>query len=185
MINVFRVLVRSSCGNVRTEIDFRQADDTATKAEDRPLHRANASLHGFEHLQVQDGLWNNWTQVFYSYEDNPSCPDCGNSPYLYCNKDLDPRYPEGVCVSKTRQACKKRTAAEEVLLFRPTSNCQSVHRLRGLPGDGRSRNTPLERCAQILTEELAVPEQMVNLKKTTQGRPAFMSLFLSVFQRRV
>lgn len=148
---------RPKC-NVNPETDFRPEYDSSLHADQTSFNKAHAAMHGFEHLQIQDGLWLNWTDSFYSYEDKPSCPDCGNSPFLYCDKDLDPRYPSGVCVSKTKEFCAQRkrrtTIDQEDELSRPAPHCQSVNKHRGLPGDGRSRDTPLERCEEILRNTL-------------------------------
>lgn len=168
----FFLLNRSDC-NVNPETDFRQANDSSLYPEQNLLNTAHSAMHGLEHLQLMDGLWLNWTQAFYSYLDTPSCPDCGNSPYLYCNKDLDPRYPDGVCVSRTKEFCTERTQrdttteTEEVTLVRPPPHCQSVHRHKGLPGDGRSRDLPLERCKEILIEELSEEEIPIQTGKTS------------------
>lgn len=116
-------------------------------------------MHGFEHLQNVNGLWRNWTTVFYNYSAQPSCPHCGYSKYLYCDKTRDPNYKNGVCVTKTLEACtqvrKKRAADNVPVLTRPISHCQSKHRFKGFLGDGRSRDTPISQCKEILMLQLS------------------------------
>lgn len=129
-------------------------------------------MHGFEHLQNKAGLWLNWTTTFYSYADKPTCPHCGHSKYLYCDRDLDPSYPSGVCVSKTKEYCPKRVKRQSSgttsLLTRQMTHCHTVHRHKGLPGDGRSRDTDLMRCQEILKEELA--KRYSNTKQVTSSK---------------
>ena len=45
-----------------------------------------------------DGYHNAFTQFVYEYESSPTCPDCGNSPYLECDSTRQ------VCVSTTARA---------------------------------------------------------------------------------
>ncbi|KAH3792095.1 hypothetical protein DPMN_145585 [Dreissena polymorpha] len=69
-------------------------------------------MHGFEYLQNRDGLWRNWTTAVYGYEPDPTCPECGNSENLYCDMDVDPRRPEGVCQgTDVTDSCHRKRAS--------------------------------------------------------------------------
>lgn len=166
---------------VDIETDYREFGDYAFKSSSNPDHTPHAAMHGFEHLQNIHGLWRNWTTVFYNYTAQPSCPDCGNSKYLYCDKTRAPGYDEykdGVCVTKTFEVCtlKRKRAAEDIpILTRPVPHCQSKHKLKGLPGDGRSRDTPIEDCKEILMLEISSYSNTDNLGVQNPNQPSATS----------
>lgn len=67
----------------------------------RPFHKPNRAMNCFFWLRKIDGYWNNFTDL-YEYEDSPECPDCGNSLFFTCNKNL------GRCISKHSQDSRDR-----------------------------------------------------------------------------
>ncbi|XP_052768061.1 tyrosinase-like protein, partial [Mya arenaria] len=99
----FRERQSSSECNVDVETDYPK---TNLSRFNNSLNAATDPLHGFEYMQIKDGLWKNWTTKFFKYEPQPQCPDCGGSPFLTCDQEVDKeRYPDGVCVSKDWDAC--------------------------------------------------------------------------------
>ncbi|KAH3821996.1 hypothetical protein DPMN_123765 [Dreissena polymorpha] len=117
-------------------------------------------MHGFEYLQNRAGLWRNWTTAVYGYEEAPRCPECGNKENLYCDRGIDPRRPEGVCVTKTKFFCidppltdfDRDKPFEEPLGGGATLMQGTIH--KGLPGDGRSRFMSQEEGLAILREQM-------------------------------
>lgn len=170
----------SVCG-VNPETDYRAPNDYGP-GERNAKHAPNANMSGFEYLQNFQGLWLNWTTEYFSYEDQPSCPDCGNSSYLYCIKTLDPNYPEGVCVSRTASSCTKNLTLTTVFAddsFVPLPSCLSEHRLRGFPGDGRTRDISVEDANDILVGGIATRLQ---LRATTSGTLLFVGIpYVGIF----
>lgn len=89
--------------DVDAEVDYRPLDDLSR--DGRIGHEPDSPMFAYKHLRNVDGLWHNWTRLFYGYEEMPACPDCGNSEYLYCYRNVESRYPGGVCLTRTRRAC--------------------------------------------------------------------------------
>ena len=55
-------------------------------------------LGSIDKLQNYDGMSNVYTREFYHYEARPSCPKCGSSKYLFCDKV----HGKAECVSKIK-----------------------------------------------------------------------------------
>ncbi|KAH3824759.1 hypothetical protein DPMN_126612 [Dreissena polymorpha] len=146
---------------VNVENDYRQPGDYAV--DDAPGHAPWEEMHGFEYLQNRDGLWRNWTTAVYGYEPAPKCPECGNSDNLYCDMDVDPRRPGGVCVTKTKFFCVDPPLddfARDKTYEEPVGGGASVilgTRHKGLPGDGRTRFMSQEEGLAILRKEVTQP----------------------------
>ncbi|KAH3823083.1 hypothetical protein DPMN_124881 [Dreissena polymorpha] len=154
----FRWRQSSLMCRVNVEKDYREPGDYAVN--NAPGHAPWEEMHGFEYLQNRDGLWRNWTTAVYGYEPAPKCPECGNSENLYCDMDVDPRRPEGVCVTKTKFFCvdtpltdfDKDRPFEEPLGGGATVILGTIH--KGLPGDGRTRFMSQEEGLAILRQHV-------------------------------
>ncbi|WAR12599.1 hypothetical protein MAR_026779, partial [Mya arenaria] len=121
-------------------------------------------MQAFEHLRNIDGMWNNWTTDFYSYEPQPQCPDCGNLTYLYCDKCIDSiRFSSGVCVSKQISDCKergRRSAPNLTPLHHKA--CHGKFVIVGMQGDGRDRHNTDAENRKILSAFIALAVLFVN-----------------------
>ncbi|XP_045173707.2 putative tyrosinase-like protein tyr-1 [Mercenaria mercenaria] len=155
----FRKHQQKSC-NINPETDWRPENDLCQK--DREDHGPNDVMYGYTHLRNIDGCWNNLTKVFYDYEEQPKCPNCGHSEYLYCETASDPSFPEGICLTKTKEACTMNDNSltygnnfevQSVLSHFPT--VPNVDLLKGMAGDGRSRDMSLIESNKILQAEIA------------------------------
>ena len=143
-----------SC-NVDVENDYRPSDDIGFKAG----HNLTDPMQAFGYLENRVGLSNNWTRLFYKYEQQPSCPVCGNSSFLYCDKTIDPSRPEGVCVTKTYDSCTSglrgpinaTDRVNEANQWMPPGG-RDVY--KGLPGDGRHQTIDHQGGLNILSHEL-------------------------------
>lgn len=124
------------------ENDYRPSGDVGIY--DGPGNELMAEMQAFEYLQIRDGLSNIWTRSFYNYERQPSCPLCGNSENLYCDKTIDPRRPRGVCVTKTHMFCRiprspiNSSRVAEANQWMPPEATEFRH--RALLGDGRHQD---------------------------------------------
>ncbi|XP_052270922.1 putative tyrosinase-like protein tyr-3 isoform X2 [Dreissena polymorpha] len=152
----FRSRQADEC-NVDIEKDYREPGDYSVDPNGQ--QGPNDTMHGFEYLKNIDGLWKNWTTAFYSYEDAPECPKCGNSKYLYCNKSINPNRPNGVCVPKTLDLCvnpKNWTYVRDAL-YNQTQN-HGAKLLMGparLQGYGRTRFNTEQEGLVLLKQEIA------------------------------
>ncbi|XP_052212889.1 uncharacterized protein LOC127831847 [Dreissena polymorpha] len=88
---------------VNVEKDYREPRDY--DVDNFPDNAPCEQLHGFQYLQNRDGIWRNSTTAVYGYEPASKCPQYSNSENIYCDMDIDPRRPEGVCVTKTKFFC--------------------------------------------------------------------------------
>ncbi|XP_052212234.1 putative tyrosinase-like protein tyr-3 [Dreissena polymorpha] len=170
----FRTRQSSLSCRVDVERDYREPGDYAV--DNFPGHAPWEEMHGFEYLQNRDGLWRNWTTAFYGYEPAPKCPDCGNSENLYCDREIDPRRPEGVCVTKTKFFCVDQPPmdVERDKPFQEQLGGGAIVTLgtreEGLPGDGRTRFMSQEEGLAILREQVghmtaSTPSVTLNAKE--------------------
>ncbi|XP_052818780.1 putative tyrosinase-like protein tyr-3 [Mya arenaria] len=120
---LFRHNQQSHC-NIDPETDY---PTTNLAQNNHPGHGPNDPMPAFEYLKNINGMWNNWTTDFYSYEPQPECPECGNSIYLFCDKSIDRiRFPNGICVSKQVSDCKEgHISHKRKTLQRETCNRRS------------------------------------------------------------
>lgn len=146
-----------SC-NVNPETDWRPSPDLCQVG--RKAMGPYNTMYGYTHLRNIDGSWKNWTKFFYNYEDQPKCPDCGNSKYLYCDRTADPRYPEGICLTKTKEACTTDDPVYQNEIYVDTllspftyPSFGTLDLLKGVPGDGRHRDLSMEMSSEILKAE--------------------------------
>ncbi|KAH3755414.1 hypothetical protein DPMN_190110 [Dreissena polymorpha] len=154
----FRTRQSSVSCRVDVERDYRELGDYAV--DNFPGHAPWEEMHGFEYLQNRDGLWRNWTTAVYGYEAAPRCPECGNSENLFCDRDIDPHRPGGVCVTKTKFFCvdppltdfDRDKPFDEPLGGGATLMQGTIH--KGLPGDGRTRFMSQEEGLAILREKM-------------------------------
>ncbi|KAH3823995.1 hypothetical protein DPMN_125823 [Dreissena polymorpha] len=154
----FRWRQSSLMCQVNVENDYREQGDYAVN--NAPGHAPWEEMHGFEYLQNRDGLWRNWTTAVYGYEPVPKCPECGNSDNLYCDMDVDPRRPDGVCVTKTKFFCvdapltvfDRDKPFEDPLGGGVTVILGTIH--KGLPGDRRTRFMSQKEGLAILRQQV-------------------------------
>lgn len=62
-----------------------------------PNKDINADMSGMGFFALRDGLSDWWTEgrnSWFSYEDTPTCPFCGNTQSLYCATDINRCIPE-------------------------------------------------------------------------------------------
>ncbi|XP_060569910.1 putative tyrosinase-like protein tyr-3 isoform X4 [Ruditapes philippinarum] len=136
-----------NCGDIEIESDYRQENDIGWEGIINQGH--DDALFGYSHLKNKDGLWRNWTEVFFKYEPQPACGGTCTGEYLYCDE-------ENRCLSRTKNACKeenstrKKRESDESLV--PQIPCESGTKLRGLRGDGRTIHTSKEECEDILED---------------------------------
>lgn len=157
---------QKECGGIDIEADYRPLNDLCLRCTDGQTHGHGPDdpMWGYSHLRNIDGLWLNWTTVFYSYDPAPSCPDRCSGKYLYCDKNADPRYPDGLCLTATQETCQLKpermiwVTGKEALL-EPRMPCHEGIRLKGLPGDGRTRDMSEEEARQILKKETEPPQK--------------------------
>ncbi|WAR00160.1 TYR1-like protein, partial [Mya arenaria] len=148
----FRRHQKKNCKHVDVESDYRPERDLSQN--NAPGHSLTSPMHGFEYLQVRQGLSNIWTSLYYDYEDHPVCPDCGNSENLYCDKTVDPTRPKGVCVTKTHFFCVQPSVQlSETLVWNPKKELDMQH--QGLPGDGQTGHVGHNK-SRILASELNI-----------------------------
>lgn len=153
----FRENQIEKCGR-DVENDYRPESNIGQKSSQ--YQGADDHMWGYAHLPNSYGLSRNWTKLFYSYAPQPSCPDNCGGQYLYCNKQADLRYPDGLCMTKTTEVCppkpdrKKRAASENETELYPKLSCSAGDKLKGLPGDGRNRHTSEAECRRILEDEI-------------------------------
>lgn len=137
------------------ENDYRPLNDIGFKVG----HELTDPMQAFEYLENRVGLSNNWTRLFYNYEQQPSCPLCGNSSYLYCDKTIDPSRPEGVCVTRTYDDCPSGlrgpiNATERLNEANQWMPPGGREEYKGLPGDGRHQMIDHQGGLNILSQEL-------------------------------
>ncbi|XP_052818258.1 putative tyrosinase-like protein tyr-3 [Mya arenaria] len=146
---------QSNC-NIDPETDYPNVN---LAQDNNTGHARDDPMQAFEHLRNIDGMWNNWTTDFYSYEPQPQCPDCGNSTYLYCDKCIDSiRFPSGVCVSKQISDCKergRRSAPNLTPLHHKA--CHGKFVIVGMQGDGRDRHNTDAENWKILSAFIGTP----------------------------
>ncbi|XP_060569899.1 putative tyrosinase-like protein tyr-3 isoform X2 [Ruditapes philippinarum] len=146
----FREHQTAKCTEIDIESDYRPINDTGwvNIIKQGP----EDSMFGYSHLKTKDGLWRNWTDVFYTYEPQPACGGTCTGEYLYCDN-------KNRCLSRTKEACKKHlqtrnareVGARDPLV--PQIPCESGTPLRGLKGDGRTMETSQAECENILENE--------------------------------
>ncbi|XP_060569905.1 putative tyrosinase-like protein tyr-3 isoform X2 [Ruditapes philippinarum] len=134
----------ANCGDIDIESDYRKENDTGRKGILKQGY--NDTLFGYHHLKNKDGLWRNWTKVFFNYETQPACGGKCTGEYLYCDDKKR-------CLSRTTDACKEKSTrekreSEESLV--PQISCMSGTKFSGLKGDGRTIDTSKEESAAIL-----------------------------------
>ncbi|XP_052212357.1 putative tyrosinase-like protein tyr-3 [Dreissena polymorpha] len=158
----FRRRQSSNECNVDAEKDYREPGDYSIKNDTIALQRPTDAMQAFNHLQIRDGLWNNWTTSVYGYEPAPKCPECGNSENLYCNMTIDPRRPEGVCVPKSIDFCVDPPLYafhRDETYNKPQGDGAKLSlgpRHLGVPGDGRTRFMSQEDGLVSLRNQLAI-----------------------------
>ncbi|KAH3708433.1 putative tyrosinase-like protein tyr-3 [Dreissena polymorpha] len=173
----FRRRQSSNECNVDAEKDYREPGDYSVEDDKIALQRLTDEMHVFNHLQIRDGLWNNWTTTVYGYELAPKCPECGNSENLYCNITFDPRRPEGVCVSKTSHFCVDPpfdTFDRDTSHNTPLGDGAILSlgpRLVGIQGDGRTRFMSQEEGLVRLRKQLApdIPTTSTQVIRDNRG----------------
>ncbi|XP_060586345.1 putative tyrosinase-like protein tyr-3 isoform X2 [Ruditapes philippinarum] len=154
----FRNRQRNSC-HINPETDWRPKNDLCQIG--REDHGAFDTMFGYPHLRNIDGAWNNMTQYFYNYEEQPECPHCSHSEYLYCDTKVDSEFPEGICLTKTKDVCE---SGESILDNESERGTQwnldnrpvpfTVERIKGMSGDGRSRDMSFEDSFKVLQSEI-------------------------------
>jgi hypothetical protein len=150
-----------SCGDIDIESDYRKENDTGREGTIEQGY--NDSLFGYRHLKIKDGLWRNWTELFFNYETQPACGGTCTGEYLYCDN-------ENRCLSRTKNACKEEISTRkkrESLV--PQISCVSGTKFRGLRGDGRTIDTSREESKNIL-------------KKLRQGEYFILSADILLFK---
>ena len=146
-----------SC-HVNPETEWRPRSSLCQKG--REDHGANDTLFGYQHLRNIDGAWNNITKLFYNYQNQPKCPHCGHSEYLYCDTKADPNFPGGICLTRTKDSCDDEDGMENInekkLNFTPfqSQSHDMAERMKGMSGDGRSRDMSLEDSFKVLQSEI-------------------------------
>ncbi|WAR12666.1 TYR3-like protein [Mya arenaria] len=149
----FRQNQQQSHCNIDPETDYPA---TNLAQNNHSGHGPADPMHAFEYLKNIDGMWNNWTKDYYSYEPQPECPECGNSPYLFCDKNIDSiRFPNGVCVSKQISDCEEGLTPTPNLITLQRKTCNGKFVLVGFQGDGRNRNNTDAENRQILSDYIA------------------------------
>ncbi|XP_060569873.1 putative tyrosinase-like protein tyr-3 [Ruditapes philippinarum] len=146
----FREHQTESCGHIDIETDYRPINDIGWKGTFGQGHED--ALFGYKHLNTTDGLWRNWTQMYYKYEPQPACDGTCRGEFLYCDD-------KKICLSRTKEVCKKefptrnkrRVDVTDTLL--PHKPCGAGSKIIGLKGDGRTINTSKEECEKILERE--------------------------------
>ncbi|XP_045174082.2 putative tyrosinase-like protein tyr-3 [Mercenaria mercenaria] len=112
------------------------------------------AMFGYGHLKNIDGLWLNWTKQFYIYEPQPSCGSTCSGKYLYCEDG-------NRCLTSTKEKCIG-TESNPVRVLRevkdvdsliPKLPCEAGTELKGLIGDGRTRDTSKAECERILKKQ--------------------------------
>ncbi|XP_052801925.1 putative tyrosinase-like protein tyr-3 [Mya arenaria] len=174
---VFREKQSSSECNVDVETDYPETDLSQHKALG---HAATDPLHGFEYLQIKDGLWKNWTKKFVNYEPQPQCPTCGDSQFMHCDLKIDKeRHPNGVCVSEDYNACH---SVQEV----DKESYSVIERFdpEGFPGIGRTRGNADGENLKLLQQEIERETQgnkTSSIKRVmTAGRLSLLLTIISV-----
>ncbi|XP_045172669.2 putative tyrosinase-like protein tyr-3 isoform X2 [Mercenaria mercenaria] len=137
------------CSNIDIESDYRPLTDLGMKEvrQQGPLD----PMFGYKHLRNVDGLWLNWTQQFYKYEPQPSCGKSCTGKYLHCDR-------RNLCLTRTKEECtgtKQQSARvlredPDVDSLIPKLPCGTGTELRGLRGDGRTRDKSKAECERIL-----------------------------------
>ncbi|WAR01114.1 TYR3-like protein, partial [Mya arenaria] len=159
------------------ETDYPETDLSQHKALG---HAATDPLHGFEYLQIKDGLWKNWTKKFVNYEPQPQCPTCGDSQFMHCDLKIDKeRHPNGVCVSEDYNACH---SVQEV----DKESYSVIERFdpEGFPGIGRTRGNADGENLKLLQQEIERETQgnkTSSIKRVmTAGRLSLLLTIISV-----
>ncbi|XP_060575155.1 putative tyrosinase-like protein tyr-3 [Ruditapes philippinarum] len=171
----FREHQTENCGHIDIETDYRPKDDIGWKNIIGQGHED--ALFGYSHLKTVDGLWRNWTQMFYKYEPQPACDSTCSGEYLYCDDQKR-------CLSRTVEACKKEFSTRNKREVNVTDQlvpqipCESGTKIVGLKGDGRTIKTSKEECEKILQskEQIAEEPRQEESKNTSAKNFGFVTL---------
>ncbi|XP_045173811.2 putative tyrosinase-like protein tyr-3 [Mercenaria mercenaria] len=143
----FREHQIEQCSNIDVESDYRPLDDLGWKIVNK--QGPEDSMFGYTHLKIIDGLWNNWTDTFYTYEPQPSCGSTCTGKYLYCDD-------KNRCLTRTIETCTEKAPERFSREHKSTDPlvpklpCEAGTELKGLKGDGRTRDTSKAECENIL-----------------------------------
>ncbi|XP_060569890.1 putative tyrosinase-like protein tyr-3 [Ruditapes philippinarum] len=178
----FREHQIEECTDIDIESDYRPANDIGW--DDIIKQGPEDSLFGYSHLKTLDGLWRNWTEMFFTYEPQPACGSTCSGEFLYCDG-------EKRCLSRTKDACKmqlptqnKRKREDRNPLV-PQIPCESGTKIKGIKGDGRTMHTSEAECENILKVERQGPQQHKSEDRTSEtvtfvGIGILVGIFVSV-----